>query len=193
MEDKSVTEIAGISGWVRSTHSRATRRQFTMKDLSIEDWELRVESLTTEEWKKYTNYIIDVSLDVTSRKGLRRGIQAVDSPAQSPSYHRTRTGDLEEVHAVVRDRNESLGDVSEKIITRWKCHDRTCGHKGTCWIDDTGDHHRLNALNRERWASAVVNGTATERSPPYLVIKSLMERNREGEDEKPSRKKSAID
>ena len=131
MEHNGVVELFEIRGWVKSTHSKGTRQTFTLTAISIDQWEQRVESITTAEWKKYTGYIIESELVCTDRSGLRRSIQAVDGPAQSPSHRRTRTGRLEEQHAVVRDRNESLGENMEQLITRWKCHSATCGHSSS--------------------------------------------------------------
>lgn len=189
--EKNLTDIADIQGWVKSTHGRATRRHFTLKDLSIDEWEARVESLSTEEWKRYTGYVLDINVAITARNGagLRRPIQDVDSPAQSPSHRRTRTDALEQTHAVVRDRNERLGDYSEKLITRWKCRNTTYKNKGVCWIDNSGQHHQLNTLHRERWASAMASGSATEHEPPLLLAQSLM--GQEGE--KLTKKKSAME
>ncbi len=118
MADKGVTEIADISGCMKSANSEATRQQFNMKDLSIVDWELRGETITTEQWKNHNGYVIDVFLTITGRVGLTRSIQEVDGPTQSPSHCRTRTDAPEQSHAVVRDRNETLGDNSEKLNTR---------------------------------------------------------------------------
>ena len=195
MEDYGINELTEIKGWVKSTHARATRQTFTLSSLTIDQWEHRVESITTAEWQKFVNYIIDVEITCTGRTGLRRSIQAVDGATQSPSHRRTRTDRLEEQHAVVRDRNEVLGEKSEELITRWTCHDAVCGHKGVCWIDDTGEHHKLNAVMRERWASAWQDGQATKYAPPYPLIKKLMEQG-SGGDSQPShkgRKVSAMD
>ena len=174
MEHNGVVELVEIRGWVKSTHSKGTRQTFTLTAISIDQWEQRVESITTAEWKKYTGYIIESELVCTGRSGLRRSIQAVDGPAQSPSHRRTRTDRLEEQHAVVRDRNESLGEKMEQLITRWKCHSATCGHSGTCWIDEHGEYYRLSAVQRERWAIAIQNNETTEYQPPLAVYRSLV-------------------
>ena len=193
MENLDVIDLVEIKGWVISTHGRATRQTFTLNSISIEQWEQRVESITTAEWRKYTNHIIDVEMTCTGRVGLRRSIQAVDGATQSPSHRRTRIDRLEEQHAVVRDRNEMLGEKMEKLITRWKCHDEICGNKGTCWIDDLGEHHRLNALQRERWAASWQQGQATEFAPPYAGIRSLMASKGDNQPSQKGRKGSAMD
>ena len=197
MEANSVNEFVEIKGWVKSSHGRGTRQTFTMSSISIDQWEQRVESITTAEWQKFVNYIIDVEITCTARAGvgLRRSIHAVDGATQSPSHRRTRTDRLEEQHAVVRDRNEVLGEKTEELITRWTCHDALCGHKGVCWIDDTGEHHRLNAVMRERWASAWQDGQATKYAPPYSLIKKLMEQSSGGDNQSShkGRKASAMD
>ncbi len=150
MEQHNIVELTDFRGWVRSTNSRVTRQYFSLKSLSIEEWELRVESILTQEWKKFTGYILDVDLVYTGRYGQRRSIQAVDSPSHSPAHRRTRTERLEEQHTIVRDRDEAIGDLSEALITRWKCTAASCGNKGTCWIDDTSEHLAINAVLRER-------------------------------------------
>ena len=134
-----------------------------------------------------------MELTCTCRPGLRRTIQAVDGSTQSPSHRRTRTDRLKEQHAVVRDRNEILGEKMEQLITRWKCHDSTCGYTGACWIDDTGEHHKLNTVMRERWAAAWQDGQATEYAPPYLVVKRLMEKASGGDNHQKCCKISAMD
>lgn len=108
------------------------------------------------------------------------------------SIRRTRTDALEQSHTVVRDRNERLGDCAEALVTRWKCHDSSYGYKGCYWIDDRGSHHRLNTIQRERWASAITSGQATETQPPYTVIKSFLLTGEEGEEVK-SKKKSPLE
>ena len=174
MEDNGLSELSEIRGWVKSTAGRGTRQPFNMSSLSIDQWEQRVESITAQEWYKHTGHIIDVEVTCTARAVLRRGIQAVDGAAQSPSHRRTRTNRLEEQNAVVRDRNEALGERGEQLITRWKCQSTSCGHSGTCWVDETGEHHRLNAIMRERWATAIIHHQATEFEPPVGVYKALM-------------------
>ena len=195
MEGNGVNELVEIKGWVRSSHGRASRQTFTMNSISIEQWEQRVESITTAEWQKYVNYIIDVEITCTGRIGLRRPIQDVDGATQSPSHRRTRTTRLEEQHAVVRDRNEALGENAEKLITRWTCHDAICGHKGICWVDDTGEHHKMNAVMRERWAAAWQNDQASELVPPLSLIKRLINQSSGGDNQSSQRgrKPSAMD
>jgi hypothetical protein len=60
------------------------------------------------------------------------------------------------------------------LITRWKCHSATCNHQGTCWIDENGEHHKINAVMRERWAAAIQDGQATQYQPPLRVYKALV-------------------
>lgn len=184
IEQHGVSELSEIRGWAKSTHSKGTRQNFTLDTISIEQWEQRVESITTAEWKKRPKYILDVELVCTGRIGLRRGIQAVDGPAQSPSHRRTRTSVLEDQHAVVRDRQESLGDVMEQLITRWTCQAASCNHQGTCWIDENGEHHKINAVMRERWAAAIQDGQATQYQPPLLLYKAFVNANSSGDSQK---------
>ncbi|KAL6712989.1 hypothetical protein ACLMJK_009385 [Lecanora helva] len=69
-----------ISGWVKSTASRATRRKFTLTALVLEQWDERVEPILREEWIKFLGHIIDVYLDCIGRPTLRRNAQAVEEP-----------------------------------------------------------------------------------------------------------------
>ena len=118
MEQHGLLEYVEIRGWVRSTGNRATCQPFTLDGLTIEQWKHPVETITTQEWQRSVGHTIDVEVICTARSGLRRPIHSLDDVTQSPSYRRTRTDRLEEQHAVVRDRNEALGDKMEQLITR---------------------------------------------------------------------------
>lgn len=143
---------------------------------------------------KFPGYVLDVAVTVVARKGITRRIQEVDGFTQSPSHRRTRTENLEHAHQVTLDRNEQNGSNAEKLVTRWQWRDRHCGHKGSCWIDDTGDHHRLNTLKLEKWATAITSNYATELTPPMSLLKGFLEEaDGEGKSSGKKKKKSAIE
>ena len=189
-EQHNIVEMIEIRGWVKSTAGRATRQYFTLQNLCIEEWETRVESITTQEWQKFLGHIIDVELVCTGRYGLRRNVEAVDGPSQSPSHRRTRTNRLEEQNAVVRDRNDATGDLSERLVTRWTCRAASCGFKGICFIDENGEHLKVPTIQRERWAIAIQNSEATEFQPPLKVYNVIKKKS--GDDDK-GRKMSTIE
>lgn len=181
MDKHNITHLSEIKGWIKACHGRASRQYFTLDELSEEQWEGQVENIATGEWRKYTGAPIDVSLEctgpipaATTTSSSRRSISAVDSPSHSPQHRRTRTDRLEESHIPIRDRNEALGDLTEELITRWKCHAAHCNHKGMCYIDSDGQHYRINAVQRERWAVAIQNSEATKTSPPVALYRSLI-------------------
>ena len=118
IEQYNVNGLIEIRGWAKSSHFKGTRQNFTLDIIFIEQWEQRVESITTAEWQKRPNHILDVEFICTDCVGLRRGIQVVNGSAQSFSHRRMRISNFEDQYAVVRDRQETLGDHLEQLITR---------------------------------------------------------------------------
>ena len=194
MNEKNIPDLSEITGRARSTHSKGTWQQFTLSDLSKEQWESRVESILHQEHLKYYGKPLEVNVICTGKAQpqLRRPISTVEDPNSSPSHRHTRTVQLEERHRNYQDQNEAIEDQSEKLITRWKCQSARCGYEGMCYIAPDGTHLRVTALYRERWASAIVNGEATELAPPLPVYVALTDAANPPE-EKKKKKKFTID
>ena len=190
IEQHDVNELNEIREWIKSTHFKKTRQTFTLNIISIEQWEQRIESIITIEWQKRFNFILDIKLICTDRIGLKRDIQIVDGPAQSPSHRRTRTNNLEDQHAVVRDRQKTLDDHLEQLIIKWKCQSTSCEYKDICWIDENDEHYKMNAVTRERWAVAIQDDQVTQYQPPLLVYKTFMNTNSNANDDNQKKKTS---
>ncbi|KAJ7055517.1 hypothetical protein C8F01DRAFT_1087827 [Mycena amicta] len=60
------------------------------------------------------------------------------------------------------------GEMIRKIEGKWECqkHTNESGGVGHCWVDDGGNHLRLNMRKKRMWGSAVVAGEATIHMPP---------------------------
>jgi hypothetical protein len=145
------------------------------------------------ENRKYTDYYLEVAVEVTGRPSATPATSAFDvvedTTPEEPRQRRTRTMQQKERAARRRDANKVAGNWSEKLIDKLLCATDTCSNKhGYCWISWDGTHYNINSTQRSTWADAIPGDRygASIDWPPQSLYEYLI--RKQGSVTKESRK-----
>ena len=178
---------------VKSKHSRAVRKQQTMKDLSAVQWIAVAELIVAEAtaWKPQLTVIINITAEADANmtkifklRATKRSRDEVSDPLESdpltptpkPS-RRIRTNQLMDQADTRAAAGEDVGKFHKRLTDRWLCSDERCINsthgKGWCFVDWGGDHYNMNEKQHVQWAKAIMQGdlhVSIEQPPRTLYL-----------------------
>ena len=174
-------EITHINAVVRAHHTRATRSNQTVSDLSDMEWE-KVVSLIRKEVNRWGTGLMSVKFEIKAKFDKKAAKDAAKASERSdvvrphgtissnpintdgpdtPS-RRDRTQDLraDDRRRLQERRLAGANEFERQLLHRWRCDDSTCrnGEDGFCFVDFGGSHYDMTAHQQKSWAKALEVG-----------------------------------
>ncbi|KAK3169261.1 hypothetical protein OEA41_008644 [Lepraria neglecta] len=120
-------EFDRITVRVKSDYTKAQWQLISTDDLSQEEWDQKVEKVLRQEWRRKPGYTLEATVEYVGNirpltnpgtPSSTRPIDAVDDPLRSPPRRRTRTNQLEDQQAHLRDEQEQAGSWLGRLTDR---------------------------------------------------------------------------